>query len=187
MSNSFNSSCISWIEAKHNHVQNFNSSPHAHFFTKINSKHINMLSITRSTRLSQEIGKRKRSNSTYLELQWSKLVSLDAMELQIHSSMRALKLDARISNWKHSNPTQFSSSIFMFMLMNLLESCSIPTNNGWSLLRIPWGWRIYKNLEELCEEKWNLKWEKNWRENEFSDLKLLLWQMQLWLGLYMVH
>ena len=57
-----------------------------------------MLNATGSTCLWQEKGKKRESNFTYLELAVIEFVSLDAMELQIHSSMRALKFDARISN-----------------------------------------------------------------------------------------
>jgi hypothetical protein len=145
-----------------------------------------MLSEARSTCLWQENGKIRGSNFTYLKLQWSKLVSLDAMELQIHSSMRALKLDARISNWKHSNPAQFSSSIFMSLhSCSLNLHCILQTKGGFRLNHTQWA-RLCKENAGLCEENLISK-----RENFGGKLRSWIWkvsyeQKQLGFGFYMM-
>lgn len=181
-----NSCYILQIEQKHFHQPYFKSTYLAHYSSIFKTNYISMLNATRSTCLWQEKGKKRESNFTYLELAVIEFVSLDAMELQIHSSMCALKFDARISNWKHSNPAQFQNPIFMFMHLLCSKLDWIPQTIRWFLLSdVPWSW-LCKEIPELCEEFWVLKREKNWRECEFSELNFSYEQNLLGFGFYIM-
>jgi hypothetical protein len=112
--------------------------------------------------------------STYLWWRSYEFMISSALELQIQSYSLALKLCAKIIGWKHLDLLQFQASIAMFKLLICLNSSSIVQTNGWFLLRIALGSIIYKNLEELCDEKWNSKWEKNG-----GKMKIWIWNFVL--------
>lgn len=139
-----NSSYIGRIERKQISHQNFKSMYLTRFLTKINSKTIRVTSTTRSTRLWQENGEKRWSNSNLLEVQCVDFVLSSLLQLQIFFLNPLLKLYARIGNWNTLNPTQIDTSMFILMCLLCSRSWSILQSTRWILLRIlPWSW-IYR-------------------------------------------
>ena len=131
-----------------------------------------MISITGSTCLWQENGKMWWSKFHLLEVQCVEFVSSSFHKLQNFFNNPLMKLCARISNWKHLDPAQFLSSIFMSLhLCSLNLHCILQTKGGFLLNDARWTW-LCKDFDELYEEIWKSKREKNWREWKFSDLNL---------------